>query len=102
MALEAEDLLSLGGDGGEEILHMRNRQCCSEKVILGEMTSQSRMKQYPKQTLCLEYQRTQFISKYWLDAKPEKEAGRKKSQRKDPSKVIKHMKLLPLADNVLR
>lgn len=50
---------------------MQNRQCYSEKVILGEMTSPSRTKQYLKQTQYLEYQYTQLISKYWLDAKPD-------------------------------
>jgi len=69
--LQAKDWLSLGGNWGEQILHMRNRQCYSEKVILGKMTSQSRVKHYLKQTLYLECQCTQLLSKYWLDAKPD-------------------------------
>lgn len=44
------------------------------------------------------------ISKYWLDAKsdPGSKSRRKKSFRKDPSKVIKYRKLLPLAKVVPR
>lgn len=88
----------------EQILHMQNRQRYSEKVMLGEMTSRARMKQYLKQTLYLEDQCTHLISKYWLDAKsdPGSKSRRKQSCGKDPPKVIKYRKLLPLAKVVSR
>ena len=59
--------------------------------MLGEMTSQSRMKQYLKQTLYLVYQHAQWISKYWLDAKPD--PGSKTRKKKSHEEKI-HQRLL--------
>lgn len=66
------------------------------------MPSQARMKLYLEQTPYLEYQCTQLIPKYWLDAKidPGSKSSRKKTHGECPSNAIAYTELLVLAKDV--